>query len=128
MRLFYLSNPQPFACHANDLPRIHRPINVIFLKNESISRRARSKIRRELGICIENNILRIYYGINFMKNLENIESLRKFRNDLKNEFSELDLSFFDIKELVNTLINYFNKHKIKVFGFPAKEIFKTLDY
>ena len=63
-----------------------------------------------------------------MKNLENIESLRKFRNDLMNEFSELDLSFFDIKELVNTLINYFRKHKIKIFGFPAKELYKTLDY
>jgi hypothetical protein len=102
--------------------------SAILLKNENITRRARSKIRRELKICLENRILRIYYGINFMKNLENIETLRKFRNKLMNEFSELDLSFFDIKELVNTLINYFNKHKIKTFGFPAKEIFKTLDY
>ena len=102
--------------------------SAIFLKNENITRRARSKMRRELEICIENRILRIYYGINFMKNLENIESMRKFRNDLKNEFSELDLFIFDIKELVNILINYFNKHKIKTFGFPAKEIFKTLDY
>lgn len=102
--------------------------SAILLKNENITHRARSKIRRELKICLENRILRIYYGINFMKNLENIESLRKFRNDLMNEFSELDLSFFDIKELVNTLINYFRKHKIKIFGFPAKELYKTLDY
>ncbi|MFW9882580.1 MAG: hypothetical protein ACFFG0_56685, partial [Candidatus Thorarchaeota archaeon] len=101
---------------------------AIFLKNENVTHRARAKMKRELDICVNNGILKIYYGINFMKNLENIESLRRFKAGLKNVFPELDLSFFDIKEFINELINYFNKQKIKIFGFPAKEIFKTLDY
>jgi len=100
---------------------------AIFLKNSRISRNAQKDIWNELELCRRNTILKVYYLINFNKNLENIEKIRNFHNNLKHEFNDIKLNLFDIKDLVMELIEFFENHKIKIFGFPTIDLFKILN-
>ena len=57
---------------------------ALFLKNAKINSNEIKKIWREIELCQRNNISIIFYGINFIKNIEGIEYIRRKFQEIKN--------------------------------------------
>lgn len=100
---------------------------AIFLKNSHIDSDAIKKMWGELKLCRDGGITRVFYCINFIKNLQEIEKIRKFFVSVKKEFG-LSIDVFDIKDLIGAMLKGLEKNGKSKITSSKFEIARVLDY
>ncbi len=84
---------------------------AVFIKNCLISTEEKNRIRREFNLCKNNGIKKIFYSINFVKNMANIKDIDDFLNIMNQEYPNIVFHTFDIKDMVEAFLN-----ELKRFG------------
>jgi len=101
---------------------------AIFLKNSKIESDEMKKIWREIEFCRKKGISRIFYGINFIKNIEKIEYIRKSFEKIKNSYANLNIDVFDIKDLVSIFFGELKRSGKSKLNFSQLDLYRVLDY
>lgn len=101
---------------------------AIFLKNAKIESDEMKKIWEEIGLCSKKGIYRIFYCINFIKNLEKIEYVRKSFEKIKKHYANLNIEVFDIKDVVSTLLDELKRSGKSKLNFSELDLYRVLDY
>lgn len=78
---------------------------TVFLKNTKIDSGKAKQIWREMRVCKKCGLTKVFYGINFIKNLSNIEYIRRSFEKIRKGYPDLILEIFDIKDLVSILLD-----------------------
>lgn len=120
----------------NDILEQHKPdidIHIknkcaIFLKNSKIESDEIKKIWQEIELCNKKGIKKVFYGINFIKNIEKIEYVRKSFEKIKANYDKLDINVFDIKDLVSVLLKELRRHGKSKLNFSQLDLYRVLDY
>jgi len=120
----------------NDILEQHKPdidIHIknkcaIFLKNSKIQSDEIKKIWREIELCSEKEIRKLFYGINFIKNIEKIEYVRKSFEKIKANYGNLSIDIFDIKDLVSVLLDELKRIGKSKLNFSQLDLYRVLDY
>jgi len=100
----------------------------IFLKNSKIESKEIEKILNEFELCKTNNINKIFYCINFMKNIENIKFVRQSFEDIRKKMPEINLEVFDIKDLIGAILFELKRIGKSNLNFSELDLYKVLDY
>ncbi|RLI82468.1 hypothetical protein DRP04_03900 [Archaeoglobales archaeon] len=101
---------------------------AVFLKNAKVDSDVVKQIWKEIELCKKKNIKKVFYGINFIKNLENIEYIKNTFDKIAETFKEIDVHIFDIKDLVSTLLSELGRCGKSKLNFPELDLYKVLDY
>jgi len=101
---------------------------AIFLKNAKIESNEMKKIWGEINLCNKNGIHKIFYCINFIKNIEKIEYVRKSFEKIKKYYVDLNLEVFDIKDVVNVLLAELKRSGKSKLNFSELDLYRVLDY
>ncbi len=101
---------------------------AIFLKNSKIESDEMKKIWEEMKLCGKNEINKVFYGINFIKNIEKIEYIRRSFEKIKLNDSTLDVKVFDIKDLVSVFLYELKKSGKSKLNFSQFNLYRILDY
>ena len=101
---------------------------AIFLKNAKIESNEMKKIWGEINLCNKNGIHKIFYCINFIKNIEKIEYVRKSFEKVKKYYVDLNLEVFDIKDVVNVLLAELKRSGKSKLNFSELDLYRVLDY
>lgn len=101
---------------------------AIFLKNSQIDYEEITKIWNEIVICKKTKTKRIFYGINFIKNIERIEYIRKSFEKIKNSYSDINIDIFDIKDLVSIFLTELKRSGKSKLNFSHMDLYRVLDY
>jgi len=101
---------------------------AIFLKNAKIESNEMKKIWGEINLCNKNGIHKIFYCINFIKNIEKIEYVRKSFEKIKKYYVDLNLAVFDIKDVVNVLLAELKRSGKSKLNFSELDLYRVLDY
>jgi len=101
---------------------------AIFLKNSEINSKKEGEIWDEMEVCHNEGIIQIFYCINFMKNLGNIEYIIKIRNKIKTNYSSFKIVVFDIEDIVSNLIDELNRSHAPKPNFSKQDVYKVLGY
>ncbi len=101
---------------------------AIFLKNAKIESDEMKKIWNEIELCSKKRIHKIFYCINFIKNIEKIEYIRKSFDKIKNHYANLNIEIFDIKDIVNILLNELKRSGKSKLNFSRLDLYRVLDY
>jgi len=75
-----------------------------------------------------NEINKVFYGINFIKNIEKIEYIRRSFEKIKLNDSTLDVKVFDIKDLVSVFLYELKKSGKSKLNFSQFNLYRILDY
>jgi len=102
--------------------------SAIFLKNSKIESDELKQIWKEIGICKKCKTNKIFYGINFIKNISNIEYIHRAFEKIKRKNPEVSIGVFDIKDLVSTLLSELKRCGISKLNFSQIDLYKILDY
>lgn len=100
----------------------------IFIKNAKIDGNEKKKIEKEIELCNKKGIYEIFYFINFIKNINKLEDVRKYVEDIRNCYVNINLEVFDIKDVVDVIINELKKRGKSKLNFPKADLFRILDY
>ena len=101
---------------------------AIFLKNSKIESDEMKKIWREIKLCEEKGITKIFYGINFIKNIKKIEYIRQSFEKIKKHYTDLNIDVFDIKDLVMVFLDELKRCGKSKLNFSHLALYKILDY
>ena len=101
---------------------------AIFLKNSKIESDEMKKIWEEMKLCRKKEINKVFYGINFIKNIEKIEYIRRSFEKIKLNYSNLDVKVFDIKDLVSVFLYELKKSGKSKLNFSQLNLYRVLDY
>jgi len=101
---------------------------AIFLKNSKIESDEIKKIWEEIHLCNKNNINKIFYCINFIKNIEKIEYIRISFRKIKEYYKDIEIDVFDIKDLVSVLIEELERSGKSKLNFANMDLYRVLDY
>jgi len=101
---------------------------AIFLKNSSIKSEEIQQIWKEIQLCKRYNIKKIFYGINFIKNIQEIEYIRNSFEKIKNHFQDIHIQIFDIKDLVAVFLSELKRGGKTKLNFSSLDLYKVLDY
>ncbi len=101
---------------------------AIFLKNSKIESDEMKKIWEEMKLCRKKGINKVFYGINFIKNIEKIEYIRRSFEKIKLYYSNLDVKVFDIKDLVSVFLHELKKSGKSKLNFSQLNLYRVLDY
>ena len=101
---------------------------AIFLKNAKIESNEVKKIWKEIDLCSKNGIHEIFYCINFIKNIEKIEYVRKSFEKIKKHYTNINLEVFDIKDVVNVLLAELKRSGKSKLNFSELDLYRVLDY
>lgn len=101
---------------------------AIFFKNAKIESDEMKKIWREIELCKKKGIKRIFYGINFIKNIENIEYIRQSFEKIKATNKGINFDVFDIKDLVTTFLDELKRSGKPELHFSQLNLYRVLDY
>lgn len=101
---------------------------ALFLKNSPIEADEMKQLWKELTLCNNKNIKNVYFGINFVKNIHKIEYIRVNFEKMKKEYSEMHISVFDIKDLVEALFQELERSKMPKTTFQKMDLYRILDY
>jgi hypothetical protein len=101
---------------------------AIFFKNAKIESGEMKKIWGEIELCKKKGIKRIFYGINFIKNMEKIEDLRKSFKRIKETNIGINFDVFDIKDLVTTFLDELKRSGKPELHFSQLNLYRVLDY
>jgi hypothetical protein len=101
---------------------------AIFLKNSKIESDEMKKIWEEMKLCRKKGINKVFYGINFIKNIEKIEYIRRSFEKIKLNYSNLDIKVFDIKDLVSVFLYELKKSGKSKLNFSQLNLYRVLDY
>lgn len=101
---------------------------AIFLKNSKIRSDEMKRIWNEIELCSKNKISKVFYAINFIKNIENIEYVRSGFEKIKEDFKELSIDIFDIKDMISVIIDELKRCGKSELNFSRLDLYKVLDY
>jgi len=101
---------------------------AVFLKNTKIDSEAIKEIEREVRLCSKMKIKKIFYGINFIKNLQNVDYIRRKFEEIETNYPQIQIQIFDIKDLVSILIKELERHGRTKPSFSEFDLYKVLDY
>jgi hypothetical protein len=101
---------------------------ALFLKNSTIEADEMKQLWKELTLCNNKNIKNVYFGINFVKNIHKIEYIRVNFKKMTKEYSEMYISVFDIKDLVEALFQELERSKMPKTTFQKMDFYRILDY
>lgn len=101
---------------------------AIFLKNARIESDEIKKIWKEIELCREEGVGRIFYGFNFIKNIQKIEFVRQSFEKMSKSFGDIGLDVFDIKDIVGVLIEELQRSGKSKLSFSELDLYKVLDY
>ncbi|WP_456468015.1 hypothetical protein [Archaeoglobus sp.] len=101
---------------------------AVFLKNARIDSEVMGKIWKEIEFCNKKKIKKVFYGINFIKNLQNIEYIRKHFEKIENTYPLIEVQVFDIKDLVSVLLSELERSGKSKLNFSELDLYKVLDY
>ena len=101
---------------------------AVFLKNRKLQYDRMKTIQEEIELCREKKIGKVFYGINFIKNVEKIDEIRKFLEKAKTEYPSVSIGVFDIKDLIHVLLDELKRTGKSRLNFSKFELDKVLDY
>ena len=101
---------------------------AIFLKNSKIESDEMKQIWKEIELCRKHGIDIVFYGINFIKNIEKIEYIRRSFEKIKIEYTNLNIDVFDIKDLVSVFLDELKRSGKSKLSFSQLDLYKVLDY
>jgi len=103
---------------------------AIFLKNAKIESDEMKKIWEEIDLCSKKGIHKIFYCINFIKNIDKIEYVRKSFEKIKKHYAEfnLEVEVFDIKDVVNVFLEELKRSGKSKLNFSELDLYRVLDY
>jgi hypothetical protein len=101
---------------------------AIFLKNSKIESDEIKGIWSEIALCQKNGIKKIFYCINFIKNIERIDQIRRAFEKIKREYTNVSIEIHDIKDLVNALLQELKRSGKSKLNFSQLDLYRVLDY
>lgn len=101
---------------------------AIFLKNSKIESDEMKKIWEEMKLCRKKGINRVFYSINFIKNIDEIEYIRCSFEKIRINYNNLDIKVFDIKDLVGVFLDELKKSGKSKLNFSQVNLYRVLDY
>jgi len=101
---------------------------AVFLKNAKLDRTELNKIKRELDLCRKYKIKNVFYAINFVKNLRRIEEIYNVFKRLKEDYLDLHINIFDIKDMVEAFLDELKRSGKSKLNFSRLDLYKILDY
>lgn len=105
-----------------------KPHCAVLLKNAKVSDKVRGKMSEEFNLCARHKIKKVWCGINFAKNLEEIDEIDEFICWARKQHADIEIEVFDIKDLVEALYKELKRHGEPELNFPELDIYKVLDY
>lgn len=100
---------------------------AVFIKNAKISRNEKRKIYKELDYVNQKGVKKIYYCINMLSNMQELNDIKDFFNILNSKFSSLDITVLDLKSLFNEILIQFNRNGFKKFNFSDIDLFRFIN-
>lgn len=101
---------------------------AIFLKNSKIKTDEVKKIWNEIELCNKKKINNVFYGINFIKNIEKIEYIRQAFERMRLKNPNLDINVFDIEDLVSVFLDELERSGKSKLNFSRSDLYRVLDY
>ena len=114
-----------------DLPDLDIQIGnnaTILVKNSKIESSEMKRIWKELEACKLAKIKRIFYAINFAKNIDTMEYIRTSFEKMRDKNEGITIEVLDIENLVNILMQGLDKDTKGKFNYIQNDIMKILDY
>jgi hypothetical protein len=100
---------------------------AVFFKNSHIDSDERKKIWNEVELCRKYGVNKIFYGINFVKNIQKIEDIRQLFEKIDGKL-RVKTDIFDIKDLVSTLLKELVRSGKSKTSFSELDLYRVLDY
>ena len=102
--------------------------SAILLKNGKIDSDEVKKIWNEIETCEKAGFKQIYYAVNFMKNLDKLDYIRRSFENIKRRKSEIDVVVMDLEDLVTALVDGMRGTKTSKVEILYRDIMQILDY
>jgi len=100
---------------------------AIFLKNSKIESDEMKKIWEEMELCAKRRISKVFYCINFIKNIEKIDYIRRSFEKIRDRIN-VNVNVYDIKDLVSVLLNELKRSGKSKLNFSQLDLYRVLDY
>lgn len=101
---------------------------AIFLKNAVINTSDLKHMWEEIDLCANHGIRKIFYCVNFTKNIESIDYLRSHYQKVRAKYPDVEISVFDIRDLISNMIDILKKKKKVKRCFINMDLYRIMDY
>jgi hypothetical protein len=101
---------------------------AILLKNAQIKSTDLKKIWDEFDLCAKHKIEKVFYGLNFMKNIESIDSLRSHFQKIRTRYPDIDIYVYDIRDLINNMIIILKANNKMKRCYSNMDLYRIMDY
>lgn len=110
-----------------DIDIFIKPHIAISLKNAHLPNRF-GELDKEFDLFNELGIQTVWVGINFLKNIRELDQVSAKFEGLKAKYPKIKIEIFDIKDFVEVLLRELRRHGTSKLNFPELDIYKVLDY
>ena len=102
---------------------------AILLKNSRVDPNRLGKIKDEISLCVKAGIKTIFYGVNFLKNIDEITIIKNDLLEIKGAYEGVEIIPLDIKDIVINLLDVLKQSGNKPFAHRhLDDISKVIDY
>jgi len=101
---------------------------AIFVKNAIFTDKVKKQIYKELIYAKKNNVKNIFFLINMVKNIESLNEMKLFFDNIIKKEKDLKIDVLDIKLLVSEILNQFDRNNFNKFNFSDVDLLRFLNY